>query len=46
MEGNAFSLTSARVPTCPAERVIWNMVKIKGKEKDESFQGVKQRHND
>jgi hypothetical protein len=31
MEGNAFSLTSARVPTCPAERVIWNILKIQGK---------------
>jgi hypothetical protein len=46
MEENVFSLTSARVPTCPAERVVWNVVKIKGKEKDESVQGVKQRDND
>ena len=46
MEGNAFSLTSARVPTCPAERVIWNIVKIQGEKKDEAFQGVKQRDND
>jgi hypothetical protein len=35
MQGNAFSLTSARVPTCSAERVIWNMVKIHGREEDE-----------
>jgi len=41
-----FSLTSARVLTCPVERVIWSMLKIQGKGKGESFEGVKQRDND
>jgi hypothetical protein len=31
MKENAFFLTSARVPTSSAERVIWNMVKIREK---------------
>jgi hypothetical protein len=30
-KGEAFSLASACVPTCPADRVGWHMVKIHGK---------------
>jgi hypothetical protein len=29
-EGKAFSKTSARVPTCPADRVSWHKIKIHG----------------
>jgi len=44
MKGITFSLTSARLPTCPAERVIWNLVKCK--EKKKIWEGVKQRDKD
>jgi len=37
MEGNAFSLTSASMPICPAERVIWNKVKYEEKRKMRAF---------
>jgi hypothetical protein len=45
-EGKAFSLTSARAPTCPADGVIWQMVKNTREMKMPAFQGVKETDND
>ena len=36
-EGKAFSLASACVPTCPADRVSWHKVKICGKSRCQLF---------
>ena len=36
-EGKAFSQTSARVPTCPADRVSWHKVKIHGNARYSAF---------
>jgi hypothetical protein len=38
-EGKAFSLASAFVPTCTADRVSWHMVKIHGKSRCQPFKG-------
>jgi len=36
-EGKTFFLASACVPTCPADRVSWHMVKIYGKSRCQLF---------